>query len=187
MVAAMRLLEQHFSAWPGGYNAADLMFSQAVSGIRSALDSLPEVRAAIPDRNKAETIVRLIAENGLQISGAAFQRYAEFLYTRYSSLTLPRRNAFQNLRDGSDLWFAASGKTLWRLSRHRRDDFPYALFPTTSSSRSHTGPDRCRLHHAHRPSYRVAQRLVIREGAVREGLLLIEKLTTSMAADTPPR
>ena len=97
--------------WPAcGHNAVDLMCSQAVSSIRSALDSLPEVRAAIPDRDTAEIIVPLIAENGLQSAGTAFQRYAEVLYTRYSSLPPLRRNAFQNLRDGSDLWFAASGK-----------------------------------------------------------------------------
>ncbi len=93
-----------------GHNAVDLMCSQAVSSIRSALDSLPEVRAAIPDRDTAEITVRLIAENGLQSADTAFQRYAEVLYTRYSSLPPLRRNAFQNLRDGSDLWFAASGR-----------------------------------------------------------------------------
>ena len=62
-----------------GHNGADLMFSQAISGIRSALDSLAKVRAAISDRDTAETTVRLVVENGLQSAVTAFQRYAEGL------------------------------------------------------------------------------------------------------------
>ena len=65
-----------------GHNAADLMFTQSVAGIRGALDAVPGVRAAIPDRDTAETTHRLIVENGLQNLVAAFQRYGEALYAR---------------------------------------------------------------------------------------------------------
>ena len=171
-----------------GHNAADLMFSQAVSGIRSALDSLPEVHAAIPDRDTAETTVRLIGENGLQSAVTAFQRYAEVLYARYSSLPPPRRNAFQNLRDGSDLWFAASGKhygdylataEMASLTRffQQRHLLAHTQGLIDADYITRTGDT----------AYRAGQRLVIREAAVREGLLLIEKLTTGMVADTPTR
>jgi hypothetical protein len=54
----------------------------------------PSVRAAIPDRDAAETTARLIVENGLQNLVAAFQRYAEALYGRFASAEKPRRNAF---------------------------------------------------------------------------------------------
>ena len=65
-----------------GHNAADLMFSQSIAGIRNALDALPGVRAAIPDRDTAETTARLLVENGLQNAVTAFQRYAEALKFR---------------------------------------------------------------------------------------------------------
>lgn len=165
-----------------GHNAADLMFAQAVNGIRSALDALPGVRAAIPDRDAAETTVRLITENGLQSAVTAFQRYTEALYARFPAASLPRRNAFQNLKEGSDLWHAASGKhytgylttpeatTLARLFQQRH------LLAHTQGI-----VDADYIARTDDRSYKVGQRLVIREDAVRECLILIEKLTHGMA------
>ena len=168
-----------------GHNAADLMFSQAVSGIRSALDSLPEVRAAIPDRDTAETTVRLVVENSLQNAVTAFQRYAEVLYARYPS-SLPRRNAFQNLKDGSELWFTASGKhygdyltTLEMASLGRFFQQRHLLAHTQGII------DTRYITRTGEPLDRLGQRLIIRDGAVRECLLLIEKLTAGMAGDAP--
>ncbi len=94
-----------------GHNSADLMFTQSIGAIRNALDAIPGLRAAIPDRDVVETTVRLIIENGLQNAITAFQRYAEALYAdRFPLLPAPRRNAFQNLSEGSALWQGASGK-----------------------------------------------------------------------------
>lgn len=94
-----------------GHNAADLMFIQATNGIGNALNAIPLVRSAIADRDTAETTIRLLIENSLQNAVTAFQRYAEVLYSRFPSVPVPRRNAFQNLKEGSDLWLSASGKS----------------------------------------------------------------------------
>lgn len=169
-----------------GHNAADLMFAQAINGIRNALDALPQVRAAIPDRDTTETTTRLLIENGLQNAVTAFQRYAESLYTRFPSASPPRRNAFQNLKEGSDLWFGVSGKH-------------YTAYLSTAETVSITRLFQQRHLLAHTqgivdsdyatragdPTYHVGQRLVIREAAVRECLSLIEKLTAGMASDAP--
>lgn len=169
-----------------GHNAADLMFAQAVTGIRSALDAIPQVRSAIPDQDTAETTVRLLIENGLQNAITAFQRYAESLYTRFRSAAPPRRNAFQNLKEGSDLWFGVSGKhyaaylsdadavSLTRLFQQRH------LLAHTQGIIDSDYATR-----AGDPTYQVGQRLVIREAAVRECLGLIEKLAAGMASDAP--
>jgi uncharacterized Zn finger protein (UPF0148 family) len=93
-----------------GHNAAELTFVQSLSGIRDALDAIDNIRSAIADRDAAETTIRQFVENGLQNAVTAFQRYAEALYLRRSSAPAPRRNAFQNLAEGSDLWRAAFGK-----------------------------------------------------------------------------
>src|SRR5690606_32630099 len=58
-----------------GRNAADLMFTQSIQSIRNALDAIPGVRAAIADRDTAETTARLLVENGLQNAVTAFQRF----------------------------------------------------------------------------------------------------------------
>ena len=166
-----------------GHNSADLMFTQTIAGIRGTLDAIPKIRAAIPDRDEAETIVRYTIENGLQSAITAFQRYAEALYaSRFPSSPTPRRNAFQKLAEGSALWHAASGK--------QYSDY---LAPAELTTLARYFQQRHLL--AHRQglvdvdyiarsgdtSYREGQRLVVREASVRECLVLIEKLTSGLA------
>lgn len=167
-----------------GHNAADLMFTQSIGAIRNALDAIPGVRDAIADRDVAETTVRLIIESSLQNAITAFQRYAEALYaTRFPALPAPRRNAFQNLAEGSVLWVAASGK--------QYGDFVTAAELTTLGryfQQRHLLAHRQGLVDADYiarsgdTSYREGQRLVVREASVRECLALIEKLARGIAA-----
>lgn len=168
-----------------GHNAADLMFSQTVSGIRNVLDALSNVRDAISDRDTADTTVRHIIENGLQNAVTAFQRYAEALYSRFPSQPAPRRNAFQNLKEGSDLWNGATGR-------------PYSAYLSNTEQAAIGRYFQQRHLLAHRQglvdddyvartgdnTYRPGQRLVVREAAVRECLGILEKLTAAMSADS---
>ena len=167
-----------------GHNAADLMFTQSVTGIRGALDALQGVRAAIPDRDTAATTHRLIVENGLQNLVAAFQRYAEALYARFASAQPARRNAFQNLTEGTGLWHAAAGKEygdyissaeLATLTRcfQQRHLLAHTQGLVDADYIARTGDT----------AYRIGQRIVIREAAVRECLALTEKLAAGMAHD----
>jgi uncharacterized Zn finger protein (UPF0148 family) len=167
-----------------GDNTADLTFMQAITGIRNALDNLATVREAIIDKDIAETTIWLIVENGLQNAVTAFQRYAEALYARFPSLPAARRNAFQNLREGSDLWHKATGK-----------QYGTYLDPSEQAALTRFFQQRHLLAHTQGivdgdyiartrdTAHRIGQRLVLREAAVRECLALIEKLGTSMASD----
>lgn len=171
-----------------GHNAADLMFAQAINGIRNTLDALPRVRAAIPELDTAETTARILIENGLQNAVTAFQRYAESLYPRFPSAAPPRRNAFQNLKEGSDLWFGVSNKyytaylsdadtvSLTRLFQQRHL-VAHTQGMIDSDYITRTG----------NRTYQVGQRLVIREAVVRQCLSLVEKLTAGMASDAPTK
>jgi hypothetical protein len=167
-----------------GHNAADLMLSQTIAGIRNALDAISNVRMAIPDKDAADTTVRLIIENGLQNAVTAFQRYAEALYVRFPSLPAARRNAFQSLKEGSDLWNAATGKSyesylggseLAALTRYfqQRHLLAHRQGLVDEDYVRWTGDT----------TYRPGQHLVMREPAVRECLAIIEKLTSAMTAD----
>ena len=171
-----------------GHNDSDLTFSQTISSIRSVIDSIPQVRSTFTDRDTAENTARLVVENGLQNAVTAFQRNAEVLYARFSSSQPPRRNAFQNLRDGSDLWFGASGKNyedylssdeMAVLTRffQQRHLLAHTLGHVDDDYITRTGDT----------TYRVGQRLVIHDEDVRECLRLIEKLIAGMTADTPSR
>ena len=93
-----------------GHNAADHVFVQSITGIGNMLGALPSIQAAIADRDVAEDMVRQSIENGLQNAVTSFQRYAEALYSRFTTAPAARRNAFQNSRDGSSLWQGVTGK-----------------------------------------------------------------------------
>lgn len=167
-----------------GHNAADLMFQQSLAGIRGALDALSGVRAAIPDRDTAETTARLVVENGLQNAVTAFQRYGEVLYAKFTAQAKPRRNAFQNLAEGSSLWKTATGKgydaylspaaiaELTRLFQQRH------LLAHTQGV-----VDEDYLTRSGDTAYRVGQRIVIRESAVCTAIAHIEALAAGMAGD----
>lgn len=164
-----------------GHNAADMMFDQSVAAIRNALNALATVRAAIPDRDTAETTVRLIVENGLQNAVTTFQRYAEVLYARYQLQPQPRRNAFQNLGEGSELWRAATGKRYSDYLDNREISALARLFQQRHLLAHTQGlVDADYVARSGDTAYQVGQRLIIREGSVRECLALIEKLTSAM-------
>ena len=167
-----------------GHNAAELVFSLTLTGIRNVLDALAAVRAAIPDRDTAETTARLIIENGLQNAVTAFQRYAEALYARLPAAPQARRNAFQNLTEGSDLWRAVTGKG---YSDHL-DPAELAALTRAFQQRhllAHTQGlvDQDYITRSGDKAYRPGQRLVICDTLVREAVDLIEKLAAGMADD----
>lgn len=170
-----------------GHNAADLTFSQAIGGIRASLDALNDVRAAIPDSDTAENTVRLLKENGLQNAITAFQRYAEALYGRFPAAPVARRNAFQNLTEGSELWNQATGKTFGAyLDRHEASALAKFFQQRHVLAHRQGLVDDDYIKRTEDSHYRAGQRIVIRESAVRECISLVDKLTAGMAADAQP-
>lgn len=169
-----------------GHNAAELVFGQSIAAIRNSLDSLPTIRAAISERDTAETTARLIVESGLQSAVTAFQRYAEALYGKHPSGLASRRNAFQNLGEGSDLWRAVCGKGYGDHLYAAELDVLTRMFQQRHLLAHRAGlVDADYLARSGDTTYRAGQRLVIREPAVRECLALIEKLAVGMAGDVP--
>jgi hypothetical protein len=167
-----------------GHNAADHMFTQTINGIRGSLNALDAVRAAIPDRDTAEATSRLLVENSLQLAVTAFQRRAETLYARLPSTSKARRNAFQNLGDGDQLWQAATGKA---YSTHLTPEELAALQRAFQQRHllAHTQGivDQDYIAKSGDARYKIAQRIVIRADAVREALTHIEKLIAGLQTD----
>lgn len=167
-----------------GHNAAEMVFGQSLAGIRNALDALPQIRAAITDRDTAETTARLLIENGLQNAVTAFQRYAEALYARHPAPSRPRRNAFQNLSEGSDLWQAAFGKPYSDyLTAAELDALTRAFQQRHLLAHTQGVVDQDYITRSGDTTYRSGQRLVVRETTVRECLNLIDKLAAGLAGD----
>lgn len=167
-----------------GHNAADLMFHQALTNIRNTLDIMPQVRSSISDRDVAQNTTRLLIENSLQNAVTAFQRYVESLYASLPASAPPRRNAFQNINEGSHLWHAVTGK---HYSAYLGDSETASLTRLFQQRHllAHTQGiiDEDYVFRTRDTTYQVGQRLVIREDTVRECLNIIEKLTAGMTAD----
>lgn len=167
-----------------GNNDAELVFDQSLDGIRGSLRFLAKVHAAVADRDTAETMVRLITENGLQNAVTAFQRYAEALYAKLPNSSTARRNVFQNLVKGSNLWYAATGKQY----RDYLDPDELTVLQRAFQKRhllAHTQGfvDQDYIFRTGDPDYRPRQRVVIREAAVLECVELIEKLASGLARE----
>jgi uncharacterized Zn finger protein (UPF0148 family) len=170
-----------------GHNAADQQFAQTIRGIRQSLDSLDAVRAAIADRDTAENTTRLIVENGLQNAVTAFQRCAEAVFSGLPSAPNARRNAFQNLAEGDQLWQGATGKA---YADHLTVDELAALQRAFQQRHllAHTQGlvDQDYLSRSRDTRYRLGQRIVVRADTVREATALIEKLIAGLQADAAP-
>ena len=167
-----------------GNNAAELVFGESLNGVRGALSVLAEVHAAVADRDTAETLVRLITENGLQNAVTAFQRYAEAIYAKLPDLPKARRNVFQNLAEGSNLWYAATGKqysdyldpddlTVLKSAFQRRHLLAHTEGIVDQDYISRTDDS----------DYQPGQRIVIHASFVQKCVDLIEKLASGLAKE----
>lgn len=167
-----------------GHNAADLQFSQSVTGIIQSLDAIGAVRAAIAERDTAENTVRLLVENGLQNAVTAFQRYAEALYASLPTFSSARRNAFQNLAEGSGLWLDATGKAYAdHLSATELAALQIAFQQRHLLAHTQGIVDADYLQKSGDTRYRSGQRIIVRENGIRETIQLISKLADALLAD----
>ena len=167
-----------------GANAAELVFDLTVQGIRQSLEAVDAIRTVIADADTAENTCRLIVESALQNAVTAFQRVAEALHERIAPTAKARRNAFQNLSEGSALWAAAIGcgydKYLTSIEMkqltmvfQQRHLLAHTQGVVDDDYIRKTGDIR----------YKLGQRLVVKREAVVEALKLVEQLTFCIRQD----
>ncbi|MES2040068.1 MAG: hypothetical protein V4495_19810 [Pseudomonadota bacterium] len=96
-----------------GHSSAERMFDDALRKIEVKMSSIGIVREAIEQasgKDAAAVAARSMLESCLPDGVVAFQKFSESLYTKILGARPAPFNAFQRLRDGSDLWKAAVGK-----------------------------------------------------------------------------
>jgi Arc/MetJ family transcription regulator len=126
----------------------------------------------------------LIVESALQNTVTAFQRNAEALFARVAPTTKVRRNAFQNLAEGSALWTSAVGHG---YEKHLTD-LEMETLTTAFQQRhllAHTQGvvDDDYIRRTSDARYKSGQRLTIKREAVADTLTLVEQLTRGLGQE----
>jgi RNA polymerase subunit RPABC4/transcription elongation factor Spt4 len=166
-----------------GQNSASHTFLQTLSTIRTAAQLGPTLRSSL-GADEAEVMTRTLLEKAMQDTVMSFQRLAEQLYERTGKVA--RRNAFQSLDAGSELWATELGATYeelldvesmkrLRIYYQRRHLLAHQQGIVDSDYISRCGDS----------AYSVGQRLVIRDSEVLEFADLVERLGQALMSRTP--
>lgn len=165
-----------------GHNSAPSGFEQTVGSIRTMMAAIPTMRSALEagfDKDVAQDSVRQVVENGHGRLVGAFQRIAEALFQRLpqAGTFTARRNLFQNLPESSDLWRAATGKGYDDLLTPAELRELSILFQQRHLISHCDGiVDQKYIDITGDTTYRVGQRIVLKEDAVLELADLVTKL-----------
>ncbi len=164
-----------------GKNSASHTFAQTLATIRTAANIGESLRASL-NADDAEVMTRTLLEKAMQDTVMSFQRLCEQLYETKSG-PKARRNAFQNLEAGSELWAQTIGSsyaqlidtvTLQKLTMYfqQRHLLAHQQGIVDADYISRSGD----------ASYATGQRLIIRPNAVLEFADFIEKLGQQLIA-----
>jgi hypothetical protein len=128
--------------------------------------------------------VRLIVESALQNAVTTFQRIAEALHARIAPIVMVRRNAFQNLAEGSVLWAAAIGGGYDKhLTAVEIKQLTITFQQRHLLAHTQGVVDDDYIRKIGDTRYKFGQRLVIKREAVAEALNLVVKLTHGIRED----
>tara|TARA_B100000378_G_scaffold264916_1_gene248994 strand:+ start:623 stop:1561 length:939 start_codon:yes stop_codon:yes gene_type:complete len=168
-----------------GANSASHTFTQTLNTIRTAAGVGETLRKTLsPD--DAEVMIRTLMEKAIQDTVMSFQRLNEQLYERQSGKSA-RRNAFQNLDAGSDLWKAEIGYVYAGLVDQAKFAQLRIYFQQRHILAHQQGiVDQDYIDRSGDKTYAVGQRLLIQETAVREFADLIEELSQRLTDKIGP-
>lgn len=147
--------------------------------IENNIKNIPVIRKAVEEisKDEAETSCRSIIEASLGNCVVAFQRFCEVTFITQSPDTKLKLNAFQNLKIGGDYWKELLGETYkdWLTPNE------FILLNELFQKRhllSHTEGivNQKYIDKSGDTTYKVGQRIVIKEKDVLELLKLIKKL-----------
>lgn len=158
-----------------GENSASHTFSQTLETIRTAAGLGSRLRETL-GRDEAEVMVQTLLEKAMQDTVMSFQRVSEQLYERKTGQT-PRRNAFQRLNTGSDLWESELGVSYTDVLGAEAMERLVIYYQQRHLLAHQQGiVDADYLTRSQDTQYSIGQRLIIREAAALDFAALIEKL-----------
>jgi hypothetical protein len=163
-----------------GQNSAHQTFQQTLETIR-AIVGTKAVLAASLDADQTEVLYRSLLEKGFQDTVMAFQRLAEQLYSEIPGVPSPRRNVFQNLDSGAELWSAAKGATYGDILSSEASARLRVYFQQRHLlAHSQAIVDEDYISKSGDSTYAVGQRLVLKESALLDFVAIINDLGSGL-------
>lgn len=167
-----------------GHNSVERTFDDSVEKILSKIGNTEIIRKAFAEigkKDEGEMTIRSLIESALSDGVTAFQRLAEELYSKMPG-TLPAPfNVFQRIEDGSRLWKEACGKGYedW-LTPAEMNDLNLLFQKRHLLAHKDGIVDEKYLQKTGDSSYKVGQRIVIKDSDVRRLVELIAKLANEI-------
>jgi len=165
-----------------GHNSVQSTIAETLNTIRKLPDIKDILRKSL-DRDTAENSYRLMCEDYMNKLVTLSQRFAEVMFDALPNSRdyNPRRNAFQNLPESSDLWEKALGNRYESMFTPDEWKELNGYFQQRHVLVHKDGlVDDDYIAKTSDPKYRSDQRLVIKEQDVLNFADLVEKLTSSL-------
>jgi hypothetical protein len=169
-----------------GHNSAATTFTKSVETVRASVAGIGAIKAAVQavaDEDVATDTTRQILENGLVKLVASFQRYAEATFNclpNAGSFNV-RKNLFQNLGESSTLWRSATGKGYEELLDQSEMAALGVFFQQRHLLAHREGiVDEAYVAKAQDSTYKVGQKLIIRESAVSRLADIVDRLASGL-------
>ena len=168
-----------------GHNSANHLFDQSLTKCRAAIAALPSIRQALTDQDQRAQVVQALVENQIANLVTAFSRLAEASYAKlpHPSET-PRRNAFQNLVRGNDLWVRGGGTPFADiLSAPEYGELRINFQKRHLLEHQQGIVDQDYLDKSGDVTYSLGQRIIVREDSIMNFANLLEKLVRGLRSD----
>ena len=166
-----------------GHNSADETFDNSLKKIESKIKNIPVIRKAVEEISKDEAVTtcRSLIETSLGECVVAFQRFCEVTYLTKAPETKLKFNAFQNLVIGAEYWNELLGESYQNWLTATELKKLNELFQKRHLL-SHTEGivDEKYIDKSDDNTYKVGQRIVIKEKDVSELLKLVKKLADTL-------
>lgn len=164
-----------------GHNSVERTFHDSLRKIKAKVANVSIVREALINsvgKDEAEITCRSLTESCVSDGVVAFQKYCEGRYERFGKSPF---NAFQRLKQGSELWESkvGSGYSDW-LNPYELDELNVLFQKRHILSHNEGIVDEAYIIKSGDTAYKQGQRIVISQGDVNKLAQILEKLSGSI-------
>lgn len=164
-----------------GHNSVERTFHDSLRKIKAKVENIPIIREALINsvgKDEAEITCRSLTESCISDGVVAFQKYCEGKYERFGKAPF---NAFQRLKQGSELWESkvGYGYSNW-LSPQELGELNMLFQKRHILSHNEGIVDEAYINKSGDTTYKLGQRIVVSQDDVNKLAQILEKLSTSL-------